>query len=51
MRHLTHYNAKENTQGRHYAPKSATSTAQAFDPTHAGSCEIAKTDLILRKLG
>jgi hypothetical protein len=43
--------AKENTQGRHYTPKSAPPAAQVLDPITARLPKIALRDPQLRKLG
>jgi hypothetical protein len=43
--------AKENTQGRHYTPKSALRNTQLLDPATARSPKIASSDSQLRKLG
>jgi hypothetical protein len=51
MRHENQLPAKENTQGRHYTPKSPSRAAQPIDPTRITSCEFAKISLQLRKLG
>jgi hypothetical protein len=42
---------QENTQGRHYTPKSPSLTTQPLDPTRITPSEIAKTIPQLRKLG
>jgi hypothetical protein len=51
MRHQSEPEAKENTQGRHDTPKSASRAAQALDLTRIRTREIAKTALQLLKLG
>jgi hypothetical protein len=51
MRHHNQSVAKENTQGRHYRPKSSSRTIQPFDSARAISREIAKVHPQLRKLG
>jgi hypothetical protein len=43
--------AKENTQGRHYTPESASRRRQVTDLITARLSKIASTDLQLRKLG
>jgi hypothetical protein len=43
--------AKENTQSRHYTPKSALHATQAFDPTTVPPTKIASNNSQLRKLG
>jgi hypothetical protein len=47
----TEKSAKENTQGRHYTPKSAFKAAQVSDPITAASVKIASSDSQLLKLG
>jgi hypothetical protein len=42
---------KENTQGRHYTPKSALRETQVPDLTTSPSPKIALSDPQLRKLG
>jgi hypothetical protein len=51
MRHQNDLAAKENTQGRHYMPKSSSQTAQPFDPTRVASRKIAKITPKLLKFG
>jgi hypothetical protein len=51
MRHQNTSPAKENTQGRHYMPKSHVRALQAFDPARIAQRPIAKTTPQLRKLG
>jgi hypothetical protein len=46
----TEKSEKENTQGRHYMPKSALLEAQVPDPTTAPLPKIASNDSQLRKL-
>jgi hypothetical protein len=43
--------AKENTQGRHYTPKSPIDTPQVLDPTQPQRRANRKTTPQLRKLG
>lgn len=47
----THRATKENTQGRHYMPKSALRQAQVTDPTTAPLSKIASSNFQLLKLG
>jgi hypothetical protein len=43
--------AKENPQGRHYTPKSPSSTTQVLDPLTAQQPKITSSASQLRKLG
>jgi hypothetical protein len=47
----TGFATKENTQGRHYTPKSPQSLGQALDPTHNPKSKNLATRPILLKLG
>jgi hypothetical protein len=47
----TEKSEKENTQGRHYTPKSAATLSQVFDPITAPPPKIASNDSQLLKLG
>jgi hypothetical protein len=47
----TDVSAKENPQGRHYTPKSASTATQVLDPTTSHPPKSLKTSSQLRKLG